>query len=326
MSVRGRILLTASWLACRLPERPLFRLAGLAGDAWYRLAPARAAQARRNLRRVCLALAASDRGSATVRAAATDPEALERLVRSAFRHSARYYLEVARNPAVTRQYVAQRMLLDTPEVVAEAVVPGKAVLFVGLHFGSVELASLFLAFRVGETVVPMETIDDPGLQAYFERTRGRAGVRLVGLREARRELLAALRNGIPVGLVGDRDLTGGGTPIPLFGAPAVMPMGPAILAVESGVPTYALTVRRAERGHYRGRVIPIDVPAEGSRRERVTATMTHLAAAFEDLIADAPDQWWAVFFPIWPDLEETSQAATPEADRHADPVTTGAAA
>ena len=31
--------------------------------------------------------------------------------------------------------------------------------------------------------------------------------------------------------------------------------------------------------------------------------MTRLAAAFETLIADAPDQWWAVFFPIWPDLE-----------------------
>ena len=66
----------------------------------------------------------------------------------------------------------------------------------------------------------METIDDPGLQAYFERTRGVAGVRLVGLREARRALLEALRDGIPVGLVGDRDLTGGGIPIPLFGAPA----------------------------------------------------------------------------------------------------------
>ena len=42
------------------------------------------------------------------------------------------------------------------------------------------------------------------------RTRGAAGVRIVGLREARRELLAALRDGTSVGLVGDRDLTGGG--------------------------------------------------------------------------------------------------------------------
>jgi hypothetical protein len=82
-----------------------------------------------------------------------------------------------------------------------------------------------------------------------------------------------------------------------------------MLAVETGVPTYAMTVRRADEGHFRGKIIPVDVPAEGTRRERVTTTMTLLAAAFEDLIADAPDQWWAVFFPIWPDLEAGTHAA-----------------
>ena len=315
MTLRGRLMLTASWLACRIPERPIFRLAEMAGDIWYRMAPGRAAQARRNLRRVCQSLAASGRGSASVRAAATDPKALERLVRSSFRHAARYYLEVARNPGVTPAFVDERLLLDTPELIAEAVVPGKAVLFVGLHFGSVEMAVIFLAFRVGETVTPMETIDDPGLQAYFERTRGVAGIRLVGLREARRELMDALRNGIPVGIVGDRDLTGGGTPIPLFGAPAILPMGPAMLAVEAGVPVYGMTVRRAGHGRFLGKLIPIEVPADGTRRERVMTTMTRLAAAFEDLIADDPSQWWAVFFPIWPDLEAAAAGeATPGAE------------
>jgi KDO2-lipid IV(A) lauroyltransferase len=303
MTFRGRLLLAASWLACRLPERSAFRVAGLVGDMWYRLAPARAAQARRNLRRVCVALAASGRGSVAVQAAATDLVALERLVRSAFRHHARYYLEVARGPSITPAYVAERLILDTPELIEQATVRGRAVLFVGLHFGSVELPVIFLAQRVGETLTPMETVDDPGVQAYFERTRGVSGVRLVRLREARRELTRALANGIPVGLVGDRDLTGGGTTIQFFGAPATMPMGPAMLAVETGVPTYAMTTRRVGDGRFRGKIVPIDVPTEGTRRERVTTTMTHLAAAFERLIADAPDQWWAVFFPIWPDLE-----------------------
>ena len=154
MSVRGRLLLAMSWLACRLPEGLVFRFAELAGDLWYRLAPDRAAQARRNLRRVCQSLAASGKGSPRVRAAATDPKALERLVRSAFRHSARYYLEVARMPGVTPAFVDERLQLETPDLIAEAVVPGKAVLFVGLHFGSVEMAVTFLAFRVGTTVTP----------------------------------------------------------------------------------------------------------------------------------------------------------------------------
>jgi hypothetical protein len=83
-----------------------------------------------------------------------------------------------------------------------------------------------------------------------------------------------------------------------------------------------MTVRRAGPGRYRGKLIPIDVPADGTRRERVTATMTHLAAAFETLIADAPDQWWAIFFPIWPDLEAGADATS----RSEDPDRAGAAA
>ncbi len=314
MTVRTRILIAGSWLACRLPEGPLVKLADLAGEVWYRLAPRRAAQARRNLARVCGALDASGQGAAAARAAAHDPRALERLVRGAFRHGARYYLEVARTPAIDPADLAERLIIETPDVVDEAFAAGRAVIFVGLHFGAIELPALFLAERVGGAVAPMETVDDPELQAWFVRTRGAAGVRIVGLREARRELLTALRDGTSVGLVGDRDLTGGGLPVPLFGAPANLPLGPAMLAVESGAPLYVTGVRRTGIERYRGRLEAVRVPPEGSRRERVTATMTGLAAAFERVVAAAPEQWWAVFFPIWPDLEaQRSTVPAPEA-------------
>jgi lauroyl/myristoyl acyltransferase len=303
VTIRTRGLIAGSWLACHLPEGPLVRLAELAGDAWYRLAPERAAQARRNLQRVCRALASDGRGSAATRAAANDPRALERLVRAAFRHSARYYLEVARTPSLTPDELDRRLVVETPEVVADAFGRGGPVIFVGLHFGAIELPALFLAARVGGAVAPMETVDDPELQEYFVRTRGAAGVRIVGLREARRELLGALRQGMSVGLVGDRDLTGGGLPVTLFGAPASLPLGPAILAVESDAPLFVVSVRRAGTGRYHGRLEGVPVAAEGTRRERVTAVMAGLAAAFERAVAVAPEQWWAVFFPIWPDLE-----------------------
>ncbi|MDO8484700.1 MAG: hypothetical protein Q7S35_07115 [Candidatus Limnocylindrales bacterium] len=312
MTIRTRGLIAVSWLACHLPEGPLTKLADLAGDAWYRLAPERAAQARRNLARVCRALEASERGTAAARAAARDPGALERLVRAAFRHNARYYLEVARTPALGRRDLDERLAIETPAVVAEAFTSGQAVIFVGLHFGAIELPALYLAARVGGAVAPMETVGDAALQDYFVRTRGAAGVRIVGLRGARRELLAALREGTSVGLVGDRDLTGGGLPVTLFGAPANLPLGPAMLAIESGAPLYVVGVRRTGVGRYRGRLDAVPVPAEGSRRDRVTAAMAGLAAAFERVVAVAPEQWWAVFFPIWPDLEAgVSPAPTP---------------
>jgi lauroyl/myristoyl acyltransferase len=309
--IRARLLGALAWVAGRLPEGPLIGLAELAGSAWYRAAPKRAAQARRNLRRVAQALDARDLGSPEVRAAARDPAALERLVRAAFRHNARYYLEVARAPSLRPRDIEWRLLVETPDVVEVAFRSGEPVIFVGLHFGDLELPSRFLAARVGQAVAPMETIGDPALQAYFERTRGANGVRIVGLREARRQLLGALREGISVGLVGDRDLTGGGVQVTLFGAPATLPLGPALLSIESGAPMYVVGVRRAGRGRYRGRLEAIPTPPDGPRRERVMAATASVAAAFERIISDAPEQWWAVFFAIWPDLEAAPEAQEP---------------
>ena len=311
---RALLVGALSWLAGALPEGPLVRLAELSGSAWYRAAPERAAQARRNLRRVAQALDARGLGSPEVRAAASDPHALERLVKAAFRHNARYYLEVARAPSLGARDVERRLVVETPEIVEEAFRSGEPVIFVGLHFGDLELPSRFLAARVGQAVAPMETIGDPALQAYFERTRGANGVRIVGLREARRELLGALRDGVSVGLVGDRDLTGGGAPVTLFGAPATLPLGPALLSIESGAPMYVVGVRRSEAsGRYLGRLETIPMPPDGRRRERVMAATASVAAAFERIVADAPEQWWAVFFPIWPDLEGEPVAPAPEA-------------
>jgi KDO2-lipid IV(A) lauroyltransferase len=301
----GAGLLSAlSWIACRLPETPLIALTEVGGELWYRLDARRARQARRNLRRVAEWLAAEGIGSPLVRAAASDTVVLERLVRRAFRHYARYYVEVARAPGYTPAYLAAHVRIEHEERLAEAFRVGQPVIFIGLHFGTIELMAYLSTVRSERAIVtPMETIDDPALQRYFVRTRGSIGIRLVGLREARRELTAALGQGGPVGLVADRDLTGGGMPAVLFGAPTSLPLGPALLAVETGAPAWVSTMRRVARGRYIGRLERVAPPVEGTRRERVTAFIETQARAFEREIALAPEQWWAVFFPIWPDLE-----------------------
>lgn len=305
-AARGRLvaagLRTVSWTACRLPDEVLATLADLVGEGWYRLAPRRAEQARQNLRRVCGWLAAESLGPPRARLAATDPAALERLVRLAFRHAARYYLEVARVPAWTPAFIADRMQIETPDVVERAFAGGPMI-FIAPHFGSVELPGLYLAARShGRTpVAPMETLGDPAVQRYFIRTRGAMGIRIVGVGEARRELLAALRAGDPVGLVADRDLTGGGIATRFFGAPARLPAGPALLAIQSGAPLYATAVRRTGPGRWVGRLEEIPVPPDGTLRTRVEAVLAAEARAFERAIAAAPEQWWAVFFPIWTD-------------------------
>ncbi len=303
--LRARVVGAGSWLACRLPEGPLVRLADASGRLWYRLAPGQAAQARRNLARVAIWLAAEGIGSPAGRAAAEDPAALERLVRAAFRHRARYYLELARAPTIDERFLTERLEVESPDVVARAFGESGGTIFLSAHFGPVELPAYILVHLAHRpATAPMETIDDPPLQGWFARTRGAVGIRIVGLREAHRELTAALRRGEAVGMVADRDVSGGGVATTLFGATARLPAGPALFAIETGSPVYFAAVRRTGIGRYRGWLAPLAVPADGQLRERVRVFLENEARLIERAVAAAPEQWWAVFFPIWADTEE----------------------
>jgi KDO2-lipid IV(A) lauroyltransferase len=225
-------------------------------------------------------------------------------VRSAFRHHARYYLEILRAPALDASIFDRRIQVENPDDVDAVFARNAPTIFISGHFGPIELPGLYLASRSGQRVVaPMESVGDPALQAWFVRTRSAFGVRIIGLHEARRELSAALKRGEHVGLVADRDITGGGIEVPFFSALAPIPVGPAFLAIESGAPLQLAGIWRTGRLTYRGRLDEVPVAAEGTRRERIEQTVVAEAAAFERIIARAPDQWAAVFAPIWPDLE-----------------------
>jgi KDO2-lipid IV(A) lauroyltransferase len=303
LGVLGRFLVVVAAIASRLPERPLVAAADGAGEIWYRVAPARRAQARANLRRVCEHLAASGRGSGLARRAAADPAALERLVHRCFRHAARYYLEVARTAGYRAADIVARLDLETPEVVADALDAGRPIMLIGMHFGSIEVPVVFVSHRSGKLFTgPMETLADPGLHRWFVETRSRVGVRIVPIAAARRAMLEAVERGDPVGMVADRDLTGGGIKVDYFGHPASFPIGPALMAIEADLPLYVAAARRTKDLRYLGRMLRVPEPGPGTRRERVTELTTGMVRAFENLLADAPEQWWGAFHVIWPDL------------------------
>jgi lauroyl/myristoyl acyltransferase len=292
-------------VARRLPQGVAEDVAEAVGEAYYRLDRKRASQARRNLGQVAAWCARTGNGSARTRSAAADPAALERLVRAAFRSHAIIYLQLVRGPGPVRREL-DALVVETRATLAEAVALGAPALFVGMHFGSIDLPALFLARQYGRpTTGPAETLADPALQALVDDLRRPMGIRMVPLDRARRELRAALDRGEVVGIVADRDIHGGGIATPLFGMPAPFPIGPALIAFDREMPVFAASIRRLPDGRWAGRLerLPVPPPA-GTLRQRTEAFLAAEAAAFERMIAIAPEQWWAVFHPIWPALAE----------------------
>ena len=229
---------------------------------------------------------------ASISFATASAEAITRGVAGLFEHHVRFYIESARAPRHARSIIARRVTLEDERAVDAAFAPAAG-------------AAIFLADRSGRTpVAPMEEIANPVLQAWMLRVRGAGlGLRIIPAKGAAEVMSDELASGGIVGMVGDRNIVGAGVPVRLFGHSARLPIGPALLAVESGARLYVAAVIREPRGAYTGYIRGVQIPVDGDRMARTRATLAGIAAAFEELIIKAPEQWWTLFYPIWDDLK-----------------------
>lgn len=286
-------LALAERIAASLPAPAAYALADLAGRTWHRMAPERRRLVAANLARVCEALGRPSRG-----------RAFDALVRRAFIAHARYYLELLRAP----HYAAHR--LDEMVVARdwdhlEPIFRG-GVVAASPHLGNFEPYGYLLAAHGLRAVAPMEEIQPRELYEFMLRRRG-AGtgvIELIPLARSRSRLVAAARAGQIVALIADRDLTGNGVPVTFFGHPTTLPAGPAFLALATSRPLLVARCLRVGRDRFEGCAWEIPAPANAAtdRDEAIAAMTTDMARRFEQAIAEAPEQWWGAFQPIWPDV------------------------
>jgi KDO2-lipid IV(A) lauroyltransferase len=280
----------ADLLARSLPTRVAYPVADLLGRAWHRFAPARRAVVAENLRRVRAA-----------RGQATGGREFRRLVERAFIEHARYWMEVFR----VRHYPEQRfddMLVTAGwEELRDTFTQGIVVAVP--HMGNFEPFAHFLESHGISGISPVEETEPRELYDFLVKRRlvGGRAIRLVPLSQSVRPMLAALRDGEVVALAADRDLGGDGVPVTMFGHPTTLPAGPATLALRSGRPLYAARALRLGPDRFTAAAWPVEAELTGDRRADAAALTRALAARFERIIGEAPEQWFAAFQPFWPD-------------------------
>lgn len=300
------LLIGVLWLLRHLPDKPLYRAAFAIGAGLYLLLPGRRARVRSNLRRVCVWLVDNEMANPKVARAALDERALDRLVRATFGHWVVTYAEAAIGPRYSGAELARRFARSDPEASNEAMGAQPAgrpgPIHMAMHFGAVDLSAMYGA-RVGDLPVtgPMEFVKSPFARAYFERARNELGVTIVPLENAAETLAAALQRGEAVGVVADRNIVGRGSLVELFGGPVRLPIGPAVLSVQTGAPIYLQAIQRTGPGEWLGHTVRIRPDPGTTRREATRSIIEHEVRAFERLIAHAPEQWTTLFFRIWED-------------------------
>jgi KDO2-lipid IV(A) lauroyltransferase len=293
-------------VARKLPDKPLYRVAFAIGAGLYLLMPDRRRLVRANLERVVQWLAATGQASPRVALAAREPRALDRLVRATFGHWVVTYAEAALGPRYSGAELERRFVPVDPKTSAEALAtpePGQpGPIHLAMHFGSVDLSALYGA-RVGRLPLtgPMESVETPLARAYFDHVRNELEVTIVPLEQAAEALTSALTRGEAVGIVGDRNIAGRGVEVELFGAPARLPIGPAMLSVQTGARLYLEAIERTGPGEWLGHTVALRPQPGAVRREATRQIIEQEVRAMERIIARAPEQWTTLFFPIWED-------------------------
>jgi phosphatidylinositol dimannoside acyltransferase len=273
----------AAWKLVRhLPEPLAFALGGIGGRVYHRLDRGRREALRANL--------------AQVLGPGVGRRELERVVRRGFASYGRYWVEAFRLEDLTAEQIRRRLRIEGREHIDAALATGRGAIFASPHIGNWDAGGAWLAASGYPATAVVERLRPAELYERFAVYRRALGLELLPLEdgtETLRGVVRALRAGRLACLVCDRDLTGGGLEIRLFGAPAVMPGGPASVALRTGATLLPCAVYHDRRpGHWRAVVHPPLQPAPtGDSRKDVLALTQRLADEFELLIAEAPEQW-----------------------------------
>lgn len=222
--------------------------------------------------------------------------------REAFRLYARYWYDTFRLRALPREEMLRRTRFEGSEHFAAALEGGKGCIAVIPHMGNWDLAGHWLATKGFPVAAVAEVLKPPRLADLFVRHREELGMRVVPLAEGAhvgQQLAGLLAENWVVALVADRDLSGRGVEVEMFGATRKVPAGPGLLSITSGAPVVVCSSYTTDDGWHVRIEPPLQVERTGNTRADVTALSRAMAAAFERAIAARPPDWH-LFQPAWP--------------------------
>jgi lauroyl/myristoyl acyltransferase len=217
-----------------------------------------------------------------------------RTARRAFQNYGRMLLDFVLIGSLTPQELLKRMSVDGRENLDAALAAGRGAIMAVPHMGSWDMAGAY----AGALGYPISAVTErfPGsLNDAVVRTRSRFGLNVIMLgRAAVRSITQALQANGVVALLCDLE-QGPGVDVRFFGRGAVVPGGPAAIALKTGaalLPAYQYTV---SPGHHHVHLDPAISWPTGTTKDSL---MQRVIDRFEEFIAARPDQWYA-FRPIF---------------------------
>jgi phosphatidylinositol dimannoside acyltransferase len=219
--------------------------------------------------------------------------------REAFALYGRYWFDTFHVLGWSDERVVDSFRFEGIEHVEKGLADGKGVVIALPHTGNWDVGGRAMGLRIGPVVSVAEHLKPERLFELFLEHRRQLGMEIIDLASDHvgRQLTQRLEQNRIVALVADRDLSGGGVEVEMFGRTRRMPAGPALLALSAGAPLLSGPTYTTKDGWVEV-LTPVSIEPTGKRKDDIIALTRGLAAAFEQAIAAAPPDWH-LFQPGW---------------------------
>jgi lauroyl/myristoyl acyltransferase len=212
--------------------------------------------------------------------------------REAFALYGRYWFDTFHVLGWSDERVVDSFRFEGIEHVEKGLADGKGVVIALPHTGNWDVGGRAMGLRIGPVVSVAEHLKPERLFELFLEHRRQLGMEIIDLASDHvgRQLTQRLEQNRIVALVADRDLSGGGVEVEMFGRTRRMPAGPALLALSAGAPLLSGPTYTTKDGWVEV-LTPVSIEPTGKRKDDIIALTRGLAAAFEQAIAAAPPDW-----------------------------------
>jgi KDO2-lipid IV(A) lauroyltransferase len=230
---------------------------------------------------------------------------IRRLSRRGMSSAGRYYAEVLELPRMTGEQIDARMrVVGIEESRAAMDAAGRMCVALG-HSGNWDLVGAWTCRNLGTVRTVAEILKPRDVFDEFVRLREGVGMTVLGFEGGgtfRQLMSIALRDGGVVALLSDRDLSGTGIEVEMWGRKVRVAPGPAAFAIATHT-TLAVLYARYERIYGRrrwtagsrwgsvmefGGVIPVP---DGTKAEQIAQMSQAWATILADNIATYPEDW-----------------------------------
>ena len=221
--------------------------------------------------------------------------------REAFELYARYFVDSFHQPVLSDEEILSRVECDTAYRLREGLDAGKGVICALPHLGNWDAAGRWMRALGIPVLVVAEELKPRRLFELFVDHRRSLGMDTISLSASNvgSHLAAALKQDRLIALVADRDFSGKGIEVEMFGRTRRIPAGPALLSLTTGAPIMVTPTYTTPDGWRIHIGEPLSIEPTGDRRKDVRALTTLMARTFEEAIAAAPSDWH-LFQPGWP--------------------------